>query len=193
MSMTDQTTGATTTTTEPTQTTTTTPQPATTPTTDERTFTQADLDRIIDQRLERERKTAEQARAREAQQAEQAQLRAKAEWEELAKQHEESVREMEPRLQTAESERDALREHVTKTMRAQMREWPAEMRDLVPGDDVPIAQRLAAFEKARIAVEKLGAMGAAGNGPGPRRAAGQQNNEQTVETLLRSSGRYSAI
>lgn len=166
------------------------PQPPAPP--DQPRFTQADLDRAISDRLARERKSAEEKSAKERQAAEQEKLKAQAEWEELAKQHEQTVRDLSPQLETAQTRYTVLAERLNKQIDAGIKDWPAEARRMVPaGDDV--AARLDAYENMRGLLEKGSlAPRQPGNAANPRPTSGPDAGKKTEE-MLRSTGRYQAI
>jgi hypothetical protein len=158
----------------------------------ERKFTQADLDAAISNRMARERKAAEERTAAERQKAELAQLAAKAEWEEIAKTHEQTVRDMTPKLETAEARYTALAERLNRQIEQGIRDWPAEARKMVPATD-DVAARLDAYENMRNLLDGGRLNGRQpGNGTGPRPTAGPAASEKTEE-LLRSNPRYSAL
>jgi chromosome segregation ATPase len=158
----------------------------------ERKFSQADLQRLLDQHTARERSRAEAAATAERQKAEQAQLAAKAEWEELAKQHEQTVRELQPQLDSYKTRLETLSERLNKQIEQGIRDWPAEARKMVPATD-DVAARLDAYENMRNLLDGGRLAGRQpGNGTGPRPTAGPAASEKTEE-LLRSNPRYNAL
>jgi uncharacterized protein YPO0396 len=158
----------------------------------ERKFTQADLDAAISNRMARERKATEERTAAERQKAELAQLAAKAEWEEIAKQHEQTVRELQPQLDTYKTRLETLSERLNRQIEQGIRDWPAEARKMVPASE-DVAARLDAYENMRNLLDGGRLNGRQpGNGTGPRPTAGPAASEKTEE-LLRSNPRYSAL
>lgn len=155
------------------------------PTTTERTFSQAQLDDIVKDRLNRQRAQLQQEREQEA-------MKAQAKWEPLAQQHEARVKELEPQVTTLTDRIQGYEDILIRSVEAEIKDWPAEAKALIPAEADALAQ-MAAVEKARPLIAKITGATAQGNGPGPRPRAGQQNNEQSVETLLRNTGRYNAI
>lgn len=163
----------------------------------ERRYTQDDIDRVVSERLNRQK-------AQLAREAEEARLKAQQEWQLLAQKHESRVKELEPTLEQmgeAIKARDAL---LLATVKAETKDWPAEAKALVPHEADALAQ-MAAVDKARPLVAKLAeqASGAAGtqqgsqnwrppgNTPGPRPA--QEPNKSLVEReleRLRATGVY---
>ena len=69
---------------------------------EERTFTQAELDKIIAERLEREAKKRKEAEANAREEAERDTLAKNQEWEKLAKKHESELLEAQQRLKELE-------------------------------------------------------------------------------------------
>lgn len=145
-------------------------------------FTQADLDRLIKDRLERERAAAAAKAQKDKEAAEAEKLKEQAEWKTLAEQHEGRVKELEPQIEAIKAERDALAEIVTARVAAEIKDWPAEVKALIP-DDGGLLVRLAAVEKARpIAAKLIEAPKVPGNGYDPRPlggAGGHQKDEDT--------------
>jgi hypothetical protein len=150
------------------------------------------VDAAITNRLARERKAAEERTAADRQKAEQEQLKAKAEWEELAKQHEQTVRELQPQLDTERARYTALAERLNRQIETGIRDWPAEARKMVPASE-DVAARLDAYENMRNLLDGGRLNGRQpGNGTGPRPTAGPAASEKTEE-LLRSNPRYNAL
>lgn len=81
---------------------------------DGRTFTQADVDRIVNERIERERQRAERERQRAEEQAEAERLEAQQEFQQLAEQRLERISELEPVAERAERYEAALRTHLDR-------------------------------------------------------------------------------
>jgi hypothetical protein len=166
---------------------------ATTTTQDtDRKFTQADLDRAISARLERERKTAEDKVARERAAADTERMKQQQEWEELAKTHEQTLREREAEFEPIKTRYEALADLENKRINNAMKDWPADARGLVPDTD-DVAARLAAFDRVNALLTKgVLAPRTPGNTPGPRPQAGPDGAQKTEE-YLRANGRYSTI
>lgn len=145
----------------------------------------------LDERLERARQSAlaqvkrdQEARDRAA---EEERLKAQGEHEKLAAQAKARVSELEPQLKSAETERDALREHLNGYIGKQTKDWPADYRALVPEGDDALA-RWQAFERVQKVAPGAGAPRTPGNTPSPApRGNGQPTKslvDQEKERLL---------
>lgn len=173
-----------------------TPEPAPTPppADTERKFTQADVDRLINQHTAKERAAAEQRTAKEKQQAHEAALKEQAKWQELAQQREQRVAELEPQLQTVQERYTTLAEKLGKQIDAGMKDWPAKARAMVltaPAGD--IAARLEAFDTMRALLgEGTLSPRQPGNGANPRPATGP-DGLQRAEEAARANPRYSGV
>jgi small-conductance mechanosensitive channel len=137
----------------------------------------------LDERLERARQSAlaqvkrdQDARDRAA---EEERLKAQGEHEKLAAQAKARVSELEPQLKTAETERDALREHVNGYISKQAKDWPADYRALIPEEDDALA-RWQAFERVQKVVPGQGAPRTPGNTPSPA----PRGNGQPAKSLV---------
>lgn len=106
--------------------------------TKEATFTQADLDRIIAERLEREKRKGEEAAKQARESAESKALEEQAKWEQLAKKRADKIDELTASHATATEQLEAITaraEKAEKALQAQnesrMAEWPDLMKDAV--------------------------------------------------------------
>lgn len=108
------------------------PAPAPNGGTDDKRFTQAELDAIVKDRLERERKKADETAAKTKADAEAAAAKEQGEWKKLAEQHEARVGELEPRVQTAETERDTYRGIVLSQQQTAIDALPEPLKKLAP-------------------------------------------------------------
>jgi hypothetical protein len=106
-------------------TTTTTPQQT------EKRFTQAELDAIVKDRLERERRKADDERKKAADEAETKRLAEQNEFKALADRHEARVKELEPAAERAEKYAAAL----TKHLEAQRKDLPPHILELLDTRD----------------------------------------------------------
>lgn len=80
------------------------------------------------------------------------------------------------RVETLQAERDALAEIVTARVATEVKDWPAEVKALIP-DDGDLIARLGAIEKARpIAAKLMEAPKTPGNGYDPRPLGGAGHN-----------------
>jgi hypothetical protein len=159
----------------------------------EKMLTQAEVDAVVKDRLERQQRAIDAKAKSDREAAEAQRLTEQQEFKTLAERHEAKVREIEPQLQAATTERDALRTHVNRQIDTAMKDWPAEIKGLVPAADTADAQaRLTAFETARAIADKFGSgAGAGSRTPGsalsPRPAGGQGGDpSKETETFIRS-------
>ena len=108
----------------------------------DKSFTQADVDRIVKERLEREREKAAKAEAKAKKEAEMAGLAQQQEWQTLAAKRQEALQEMEERLKDHDELQTKLEryEGVLKTyLQAQLAGVPEHVVDLLRGRD-PVDQ-----------------------------------------------------
>lgn len=127
-------------------------------------------------RKAREREAAQQA-ADEQRQKEQGDFKA------LAEKRETRVKELEP----IAASYSKLAEQITAQIEAEIKDWPAEVKSLVPGTDVPVESRLEHIARLRPLLEKLQVQARGsqpGNGPNPQ-PANQQANTQRVNAANR--------
>src|SRR6266567_2030766 len=99
-------------------------------------------------------------------------------FEELAKQHESRVKELEPML----ARYTALSELVSEQIKAETKDWPASVKALDPGKDAPIEERLAWKNRAAAIVTELATTAHGtlpGNRPNPA-PAGQPSREDMI-------------
>lgn len=128
---------------------------------------------------------------RAKQKAEEQQLREQGQYKELAEQHESRVKELEP----IQERYNALSLRIRAQVRAETKDWPPELKDLVPGEEVAAEEQLAAIEKLRPVLKKLQeqARGSVpGNRPDPKPSAmtPEQTRQEQLEKL-RATGKYS--
>jgi hypothetical protein len=161
----------------------------------ERTFTQADLDRIVNERLERERRRAEEAQERVRREAEEARLAEQNEFRTLAEQRAERIVELEAQsaqVETLTQERDAALSVVRELVSGELEAAPDYVRDAIAERD-PVAQ-LRYLNQHR---DKWSSGTTPPRGTPPAtRATGNANLtlEERIaqeERALRASGRYS--
>lgn len=161
---------------------------------EDKRFTQAQLDAAIKERLDRERKGAADKAAKDKADADAQTLKEQLKFQELADRHEARVKELEPTVEALTAERDTLAKHLTEIVAAETKDWPKEVKDLLPAEDAGVLARYEAVARTRPLAERLGGTDTRqrGNGPGPKPngAAGQQTSETIVEQK-RASGMYS--
>jgi hypothetical protein len=109
----------------------------------EKRFTQADLDKAITDRLDRE-KTKTEREAKEKQ----------GEFEKLYNETKPKLEQNERDLAAITAERDELSAIVTKTIEGTIKDWPAEIKELHDKELSP-AKQLVWVEKMRPVVEKM--------------------------------------
>lgn len=141
-------------------------------------FTQADLERIVGERLERERRKTEAATAKAQEEAEAARLKEQGLWQKAAEQAETKVKELSPQLEAATAEVTRWREIVTAQIDSEIKTWPAEVLALIPAADTDPLARYDAVNRTRPLAAKLaGTPPPPGNGPNPRPVGGPSNAE----------------
>lgn len=132
------------------------------------------------------------AEAKAKQEAEAARLKKQGEFEELAKQHEARVKELEP----IQESYTRLSTTINAQIEAEIKDWPPEVKSLVPGPDIPVESRLEQVARLRPLLEKLQVQARGtqpGNSPNPRPA--QQTPEGAGNQYmqrLRATGKYGA-
>jgi hypothetical protein len=112
--------------------------------------------------------------------AEQQRLKEQGEFKKLAEQHETRVKELEP-VATSYAK---LAEQIQAQIEAEIKDWPAEVKALVPGSDVPAEQRLEQMTRLRPLLEKLQVQARGqnpGNRPNPQPANQQDARQQRIE------------
>lgn len=147
-------------------------------------FTQAQLDAIVRDRLDRQKKANESAAAKAAEEAEANKLREQSEWQKLAESHEAKVKDLEPRVTQAEADRDQLREIVAAMLEAETKDWPKEVRDILPPAEADVLARHAAVQSHRPLAAKLAqANPTPGNGPNPRPNGAATDTQKAAEQM----------
>ncbi len=114
------------------------------------------------------------------QEAEQERLKKQGQFEELAKQHEARAKELEPKAARFEE----MAERIRKQIKANTKDWPAEIKAFYPGDDADIMQLQDWYDRSQPLLEKLQTQQRAalpGNRPNPpaaNRAGTQADADQ---------------
>jgi len=148
-------------------------------------LSQEDIQRVIaDLRKENaaHRKKAKE-QEEQAQAAEQERLRQAGEYKQLAEQHEKRVKELEP----IQESYTRLAEQINAQIAAETKDWPTEVKSLVPDTSVPVESRLEQVAKLRPLIAQL-AQQARGQAPGNRPnppAQGQPSREDLVAANMR--------
>lgn len=124
---------------------------------------------------------------------EEARLREQSQFKELAEKYGAEVQQLKP----VQERYNALSAVLADQLKVQTKEWPQEVKDLLPADDTPIEDRYAQVQKLQAFVDKLNASAAPqtrpGNGPNPKPATPTpEGYQQKLENQLRASGKYRA-
>lgn len=168
----------------------TSPEPTTDTPGNERTFTQADLDRIVNERLERERRRHETEQERARQQAEEARLAEQNEFRQLAEQRADRIVELEAQtaqIETLTTERDAALEVVRELVNGELEAAPDYVRDAIAERD-PVAQlRYLNQHRDKWTADQRRGIPATPRG----QAMTREDLIAQEERALRASGRYS--
>jgi hypothetical protein len=125
-----------------------------------------------------------------AQEAEAERLRQQGEYKALAEKHETRVKELEP---IAESY-TRLASTMNAQIEAEIKDWPPEVKSLVPAADVPVESRLEHMNRLRPLLEKLQVQArgtSPGNSPNPRPQAqtAEGAGKEYMQRLL-DTGKY---
>jgi len=143
-------------------------------------------------RVKLQKHTDEQKKqATEAQAAEEARLKEQNQFKELAEKYGAKVQELEP----VQERYTALSTLLGDQIKAQVKEWPKEVKDLLPDNDTPIEDRYAQVQKLQAFVDKLQAQARQpGHGPNPKPAGDptQDDLKQKEIQRLRATNKYNA-
>ncbi len=120
------------------------------------------------------------------------QLKEQGKYKELAEQHAERVKALEP----INERYTTLSQLVSAQIETQIKDWPSEVKAFDPGADSSVEQRLAWLEKSKPLIEKLQLQARStspGNTPGPRPVGSSSDDVRGgFENRLRASGKYGA-
>lgn len=121
--------------------------------------------------------------------AEAERLKTQGKYEELAQKAQRKVDELEPALEAAKTERDALREHLNSYIDRATKDWPADYRNLITVKEDALA-RWRQFEVAQKVVPGQGTPRTPGNSPSPppRGAPDKSLVDIELERLAKSGG-----
>jgi hypothetical protein len=119
----------------------------------QKTFTQAELDRKVQERLAEHTRKTEAKAAAERKAAEEKALADNAEWKTLADQRGAELEQTKAQAQAA----TAYAKRLNAMVDAEIAEWPEEVKGLDPGKDA-IEQRLDWLEKSRPLAKRLAAL-----------------------------------
>lgn len=145
--------------------------------------------RVKLKKLEDEQKKREKT----AKDQEEQQLREQNQFKELAEKYGSRVQELEP----VQERYTALSTQLSDQIKAQTKDWPKEVKDLLPDETASIETRLVQVQKLQAFVDKLNASSAPqtrpGNAPNPKPATPTpEGMQQRLENQLRASGKYRA-
>lgn len=101
------------------------------------------------------------------------------EWEKIAKQREAELSDLKPKAKRVESLEARLHERVDR----EIKDWPGEVKTLVPGTETDPVVREAQVEKLRPLVAKLADTQRRGTPPGPRGTGDVQSVTSTADDL----------
>lgn len=113
-------------------------------------FTQADLDRAIQQRLAEEKTREEKRTADASKKGKEEALKQAGEWQALAEQRGQEL----AALQGAAEQRDAYAGALNAVIEAQIADWPKEVKALDPGKN-KLTERIAWVQSAKALAERL--------------------------------------
>lgn len=126
-----------------------------------------------------------------AQAAEQQRLKEQGEFKQLAEKHEARVKELEPTVERYTKLSDLVHEQI----KAQVKDWPDEVKSLVPGKETPVEERLASLEKLKPLAERFAQQQRGtqpGNSPNPKPSATVQSSDEIKNKML-GSGFYNSF
>jgi DNA repair exonuclease SbcCD ATPase subunit len=143
-------------------------------------------------RVKLQKHTDEQKKqAAEAQASEEARLKEQNQFKELAEKYGAKVQELEPTVERY----TALSGLLDGQIKEQVKDWPKEVKDLLPDDSVSIEDRYAQVQKLQAFVDKLQAQPQTKPGHAPNPKPATQTPEgyaKKMEKQLIDSGKYRA-
>lgn len=154
-----------------------------TPEKPEKTFSQADLDRIVKERLADEKRRAEAKAAADKRTADEKALADNAQWQQLAESRAAELETLKGRAAVA----DAYAQRLNALVDGEIAAWPAEVVALDPGKEA-LEARLAWLERSRPLAKKLASLPKAADteaGKGataPAAGQGTQQQQQAAGT-----------
>lgn len=143
--------------------------------------------RVKLKKLEDEQKKREKT----AKEQEEQQLREQNQFKELAEKYGSRVQELEP----VQERYTSLSTLLSDQIKTQTKDWPKEVKDLLPDETASIETRLAQVQKLQAFVDKLNSAPQTrpGNAPNPKPATPTPEGlQQRLENQLRASGKYRA-
>ncbi len=148
----------------------------------EKLFTQADLDRQIDDRLKRERAKAEAQAQKVKQEAEERAAIEQGNWQKIAEERKTQLDQLTPKATLA----DDLTVIVTQQLDAEIAAWPESARAIVSADGLDLKAKLELVNRTRpLAQEILAAQGQRTSGTQfPPQFSGSGGNQQSSNRVL---------
>jgi len=129
-------------------------------------------------------------------QAEEQKLKEQGEWQKIAEQSTVRVKE----LESTQEEYEQLSALMADQIKAQIKDWPKEVKDLLPSEDTKIGVRYAQVQKLQALAIQLGdkaqqqqRASLPGNKPNPQPSNNEQTREQQVQEFRlrrKQSGMY---
>lgn len=139
----------------------------------EKLFTQAELDRLIDERLQRERKKAETQAEKAQREADEKHKIEQGEWQKLAEERKTQLEQLAPKSELA----DRLSELVAKQLDTEIATWPDSVRAIMPKPESSLLERLEWAERTRPLAQELIAAKTPNGTPYPAQHSGTGGNK----------------
>lgn len=156
----------------------------------EKKFSQAELNAILKDRLDRKEREAETKAAKDKEKADADKLKEQEKWKELADSNETKAKTLETQLETATASLAKLTEIVQAQLTADIKDWPDEVKSILPGADADLLVRYDAIMKAKpLAAKLIGAPGVPGNRPNPKPNGAIDNEGARSQVASFSRGR----
>ena len=150
-----------------------------------RTFTQEELDRIIQERLERERRKLEAQKQAEREEAERKALEEQQKYRELADRLKSELEQVKPAAETAREQVERLTALIAEQINREIADWPEEVKALAP-TEASAEEMLAWLEKSRpLAQMLMQPEPVPGNGRSPKPAGRSAVTEQELRNAAR--------
>jgi hypothetical protein len=160
---------------------------------DDKQFTQADLDRIAAKTRKEEREKAKADKDREDRERLEAKAKEQGEFEKLAGEREQKIKELEPQIAALTKENESLRSTVIEIAKAELKALPEDVRDTSPAqyDEDKILTNpvdvLAWLPKGKKLAERLSgetAKPGAKQDPKPKGAPGEAEKDKEAQALM---------
>ena len=139
----------------------------------EKLFTQADLDKLIDDRIKREREKAKTQADKAAKEAEEKRQIEQGEFQKLAEERKTQLEQLAPKSELA----DRLSEIVNKQLDSEIATWPDSVHAIMPKEDSSLLERLEWAERTRPLAQELMAAKTPNGTPYPAQHSGTGGNK----------------